>query len=310
MMKSTRFFVILLAAMSLRADTRAAQISGPVLGYAKKGTLIRPIIGLPGAAYFGAGIDTGDLDIAAVSSTAGYALAFTLDGTGARVVPLRGDVSSQPVILMDATSGIASASVSSNGGSVALIRGRDRVVDIFTGLPAHPVRRRTIPLSSDKAVVAVSDDGESVAISEQGTILSVFEGEGYREIAAIDLRYVFFHPASHDFFYIDGDQIIEISGTNRKVLAGTPDGISDARIIISSLDHRLVFIANAGARQLMIVARSGGLLHTLNLPCEASGLERLSDSVLRFSCGTNGPVHLIDVSERGPRVLFVPEPVE
>ena len=49
-----RLWVVVVCAMCLRADIASGQITGPVLGYAKRGADLRVVLGVPGAAYFGA----------------------------------------------------------------------------------------------------------------------------------------------------------------------------------------------------------------------------------------------------------------
>jgi hypothetical protein len=286
----------------------AAEVSGPVLGYVHRGTAVRPIIGIPGASHFGTAIETGDLAVAAVSSSAGYAIAFSADRTRLHVLALRAGVTAQPLVLIDDASAIDSVVLSASGTALATVRASDRRVDIYTGLPSSPIKTRTLPLSFAPAFVAVSDDGDAVAIAEGTTILSLFERGERRQIAATGLRYVAFRPASHDFAYIDGDLVMSVSGAISRPVAATADGVSDARSLLRSRDGRSVLIFNAGGTELLIAHDRP--TQRLELPCAAFEIETLNDSDFRFSCESSGRVHLIDLSDRGPRILFVPEPVE
>jgi hypothetical protein len=307
-MKSQNVLIVLCIIVQVFAIPvfAAGEMAGPILGYATRGATLRPILGIPGASYFGAAFDTTGLEIAAVSSIGGYAIAFSPDRADLRILAFRSGVQAQSVVLEKDGSTVDAISLSPEGLSLALVRGRS--VDIFTGLPFRPQKHKTLSLPSGHVQVAVSDDGDAVAISEGGTLLSVFEGERYRQLGTIELRHVSFRPASHDLVYVDGDSVIAESNSIGTVVAGMPDGVSDVRSVVLSRDSRYVFILNAGARQLLVVG--SGVPNHVDLPCEASTLERLSDSALRLSCVSTGRVHLVDVSERGPRVLFIPEPVE
>jgi hypothetical protein len=296
----------LLLALAATVPLIAADISGPILGYVHRAATVRPIIGIPGASHFGAPIETGDLVVAAVSSSAGYAIAITPDRTQLKLLVLRAAV--RHSVFVDEASGIDSIFLSPSGTALAAVRGRDRRVDIFTGLPSMPTKHRTVPLFFAPNFVAVSDDGDAVAIAEGTTILSVSKLDEHRQIAATDLRHVSFRPGTHDFTYIDSALVISVSGDRSTLIAAAADGVSDPRAISISREGGLVAIFNAGGKQLLIAR--GGITEPVELPCAASEIESLNDSTFRVSCESNGRVHLIDVSDRGPRILFVPEPVE
>jgi hypothetical protein len=297
----------LFVALTAMTALLAADVSGPVLGYARRGDTLRPILGIPGASYFGTAIETGELAITAVSSAGEYAIAFTPDYSRMQIVAVSSRRPAQPFVLLSDASAVRSVVLSASGTSLAVVRDNNEI-DIFTGLPSTPRKDRTLSLSALPAIVAVSDDGGAVTAGDR-TLLSIYEGDETRQIGAINLRYAGFRPGSRDFAYIDGDLVIAVSGATTRVVAASPDGVSDARSVVPSRDGRAVFILNAGAKELLI-ARDEASSQRFDLPCTASDLEWLGVSDLRFSCASSGRVHLIDVSERGPRIFFVPEPVQ
>jgi hypothetical protein len=304
-MKRNRFLLAFAAAIPLMA----AGVSGPVLGYVHRDATVRPIVGIPGASHFGAAIETGDLVIEAVSSSAGYAIAFTPDRTQLHILALQAGVPARRLASIDDASTIDSVVLSASGTALAAVRARDRRVDIFTGLPSSPAMHKTLATAfATGGAIAVSDDGDAVAIAEGATILSVFERDQARQIAAAGLRHVSFRPASHDFTYIDGDLVVSVSGGISTLVAASADGVSDARTALRSRDGRSVLIFNAGGKQLL-VARDG-TTQSVETPCTASEIESLAGSDFRISCESSGRVHLIDLSGAAPRILFVPEPVE
>jgi hypothetical protein len=185
-----------LFAASSRAEDAA--LSGPFLGYVRKaGDVVRPVLGVPGAARFGPVLETGGAEIAATCSEAGYAV--TLSSGIASILRLRDGVSvplfSEPI------PDLKSVRCSSTGTAVALLRGTE--ADIFTGLPDNPVQGKAFALAAPASQVAVSDDGEALA-SLSGGVLSVSTRAEQRQIGVFDeLHALDFRPGSHDLLYAD-----------------------------------------------------------------------------------------------------------
>src|SRR5829696_7072890 len=106
-MNTKPFLLALVATMPLLAE-----VSGPVLGYVHDNATLRPIIGIPGASYFGTAIDTGDLAIVGISSSARYAIAANSARTQLHVLALRPGEAAQQLATIDNASEIDSVVLS------------------------------------------------------------------------------------------------------------------------------------------------------------------------------------------------------
>ena len=302
------YWVVIIFAMRLMADTGSGQISGPLLGYAKRGAALRAVLGVPGAAYFGAAVDLGGLELAAVSAQRGYAVALTPDHKGAWLIPLSIGSVLPATILVNAHTGVTAVRLSPSGNAAALVR--DDVIDVVTGLPSQPVVKKQITKPAGLGMIAVSDDGQAIALVDRFGVGWLFNGDSSRQIPATDIRDIEFRPGTHELFYIDGDVVNVTSGAVNALLAGPADGVSAPRRGGLSHNGQSFFVLNANTKDLLIGRNPGGVYARVSLPCDASELEWLHDMTLRLSCESTEAVHLLQVSETGVRVLFVPEPVE
>lgn len=308
----------ILAAIPLMAGNDTGLISGPVLGYVKHSSgvrpsvrpSVRPMIGVPGAAYFASSLDLNGLELAAVSSEARYAVVLTADRSAAQILAFGGASPASPHVFTDAEAPIEAVRLSPAGTAVALVRqGR---VDILTGLPDRPAIHRT---TESKSVLAVSDDGDALAIQDSAGI-SLWEAGEQRLLitatAPADLR---FRPRSHDVIYIDGDSVRIASAEGIRTAAGSADGLLSPRFALFSADSRIVMIAGssssgAAPAELWMTPASGGVSERIALPCAPVEITPIHSSLLRLGCETGNQIHLIQLTPEGARVLFVPEPVE
>src|SRR5262245_42357286 len=131
-----RHWVVGVFAMRLMADMGSVPVSGPVLGYAKRGAALRAVLGVPGAAYFGAAADLGGLELAAVSSQRGYAVALTANRKNVRLIPLSSGTFLPATLSVDTSTSVTAVRLSPSGNAAALIR--EDVIDIVTGVPSQP----------------------------------------------------------------------------------------------------------------------------------------------------------------------------
>ncbi len=301
------YWVIILA-MRLVADTGSGQISGPLLGYVKRGPALRPVLGVPGAAYFGAAVDLGGLELAAISAQKGYAIALTPDHTEARLIPLSIGSVIPVTILGNAPTAITAVRLSPGGSAAALVR--DDVIDVVIGLPSQPVVKKQITKSADLGMIALSDDGQAIALVDRFGVGWLLNGDSSQQIPGTNIRDVQFRPGTYELFYIDGDAVNVTSGAVTVLLAGPADGVSMPQRGGLSHNGQSFFVLNANTNGLLIGRKPSGVYARVSLPCQASELEWLQDTTLRLSCESTEAVHLIQISETGVRVLFVPEPVE
>jgi hypothetical protein len=302
-----RLWVVVVCAMWLTTNVGSGQITGPVLGYTKRGADLRAVLGVPGAAYFGAAADLGGLELAVVSSQKSYAIALTADRKGVRLIPMSSGAFLPATILVDAATPVTSVRLSPSGNAAVLVH--DDVIDIVAGLPAHPIAKMPIAKPADLGIIAVSDDGEVIALVDRSGAGWLLKSDSRQQIPATGIRDIEFRAGTHDFLYIEGD-VVSVSGTANTMLAGPADGVSAPRTARLSHNGQSFFILNASAQDLLIGRNSGGVFARVSLPCQASELEWLHDRTLKLSCETTGAVHLLQLVETGVRLLFVPEPVE
>jgi hypothetical protein len=306
MMKTTFAFILsigLFPISSIAAES-TAPVSGPIVGYAMKAGVIRPVLGIPGAARFGPAIDTGGLEVATVCSQAGYAVtASTLvrfrDGF---IAPLSSETDQS----------IDAVRCSSRGTALAVVRGRE--IEVLSGLPDAPVAKKTVVLNAPASAVAVSDDGEAVA-SFAGGVLSLSDATGERQIGSFDKApAIDFRPGTHEFAYTDGSSVMIGSSGSARPIAGAADGLSKPQKVFFSRDGSLVFITDAAAsliaNSVLIASIDGGVPRRVELPCIPTDAGLMHESTLRVECANPSPTYLVELNEAGARSLFIPDPVE
>jgi hypothetical protein len=303
------FFGLLAVLPGGAAEDATARVNGPVLGYLEKSDGVRPIIGIPGAAYFAPVLElpsepTG-LELAAVASEAGYAILLTADRESARIFTLR---SNQLVgLFANLGSAVKSVLLSEGGTAAALVR--EGHIDIISGLPNQPKLTRTVETPTSTAFVAVSDDGKTLAIFD-GSTISLFDSEGQRQLAgARAVSSLRFRQGSRDLIYIDGNVVMVASSGGVITIAGAADNLSAPRAAIFSPDGRAL-IADATSQDLLVAQPSSGIFERVKLPCVPADLASINGSTFWFRCETGGQIHLVQLSPNETRVLFVPEPVE
>jgi hypothetical protein len=280
----------------------AGAVSGPVLGLVNKSAQLRALIGTPGAAYFGPAIDLQGLELAAVSSESGYAIALTSDRTVVRLL-----ANQTARVLADWNVTVDAVSLSPTGNAAALIGGTQ--IEILSGLPQKPEHVRIIELNSHPAGVAVSDDGDSIAFVEAG-VLSVVDANGRRQIATVDVvSDLRFRSNSRNLIYLDGSSVMMATQQGVRIVAGAADGISSPRAVFLASD-RLLLIADAAGNDLIVLDSQTGTSERITLPCTPAGLTAMNASTLGLHCENDFRIHLVQLTSSGVRVLFVPEPGE
>jgi hypothetical protein len=284
----------------------AAQVSGPILTYARHGEVLRAIIGVPGAAYFTPAIETSDVQLAAVSPESEYALTLNSDRTEVRILRLRGGKGATSATVAAFDSPVVSVHLSPRGTSAAVVRGD--MIDIIAGLPENPKITTSTPTACK--AVAVADDGNALLVIDNSQHLWLIKGEAKSQVPAIGVRDVVFRSGRHDFLYSDASFVVAVSGNVHTSIAGPPDGISAPQLARPSRDGRYTFIVNGTGDELIVHDQAGGILGRTSLPCIASEAGWLDDSTASVSCTRDSSIHFVQVTHNGVRLLFVPEPVE
>ncbi len=292
------------------------RISGPILGYFfdEHLAVLRPILGLPGAATMGPALDVGlKIEQAAISQPGDYALAVT--GPDHQVALLR-NLGGAPAAVLLTEAGLAPERilVSPSGSAAALFYSGGKLVELLTGLPDTPVVAGWIEVSSTFAPLAISDDGTAVlAAAEEGLLLLGADGSArlvssVRGIAAAAflnqrLDAVIAESASNTVYWVR-----DVSGAGEIIpLAAEKDGISNPVAVSVSSDNQRVFVANAGSGTIAFLDLSGGALALVSCGCAPTGLDRLQGrAVFRLTEPSGQPVGVFDGDAPQARVVFVP----
>jgi hypothetical protein len=296
---SYRLFILVTAAVFTGA-AQPQRLAGPFLGHIYDSALheLRPVHGIPGAAYTGAPVSVcADLHFAAVSPEQDYAIALC----GAERTPyllLFG--SSTTVERLDSVISADRIWLSPRGSAAALYRTAERAIDIITGLPHHSTIR-TISLPDLPSTLAVSDDGALVYGVVDNRLLTI-EQHGTRsagisgEIAAVHFR-----PGTHDATVLIGMNAVLVSdrGNESFTLPDQPVAFEFSR------DGSHLFVATA--REMLAVSRSGEVLASVPVLCRITSLARLNaDSVLRTSCDADTTLRIVELRNDRLRMLVVP----
>jgi hypothetical protein len=296
-MKLRNVLLSLVGIVPMCAETPAV-VSGPLLGYVSNNGVLRPLMGIVGAAWFG---PASARNIAVVCSDAGYAVRL-LSGQ-AYIERLD---NGESVVLQQ--QGVDAAICSPTGTALALIRGAE--VDVITGLPTNPELKRTVTLMSPAKALAVSDDGSALATFSEGS-LELIEANARNQVATLgELRDLAFRPGTHDLLYADESSLMLASGRAVRILGGVGDGITSPRKTLFSRDGSQVFVIESGPEAFLEPDNGGRGFARIALACVPGTAEWMRGSTLRVSCGDQDRTFVVDVSAKEARVFFVPAVVE
>jgi len=318
----------LLIALGALAVTGWAQpsagLAGPVTGFifdAQMGA-VRPMLGLPGAAYLGKVVAAG-LNTASVAPDGSAALAVQPKGNLVLYTGLR---TATPVALAvaGAIAGpdhFAWAPSNNSGGSAAAVySSRTSQGQIFTSLAPSPAAAAPIDLSGlPGQVTALAFDGQrlivGVASPASGGIYLAGASAGIQRIApaaspsAIAL-------AGSNLFFADGQsqqifQVQNYAGTPAAVLFANDSSIDSPAGLQVSADGQRLYAANAGNKKLTVYdIASRSPVQSVDLAFTPTRLDRFGDSSVFLMNGSGqGPVYVVRDGGAGKAaVYFVPSP--
>jgi len=320
-------------------------MNGPSLGlvFDSESTMIRPILGIPGAATLGPALNPGFTVEEAFTAPGGdFVLAVSKDDRRVAAVSAGGAVHWLTPATAEAPGTIE---FSPDGSAAALYyRGSARLL-VTTGLRGATPQVATVDPASvpgAPALVALSDDAASLllAIPEGGdtalyylpvnSAASATVRTGgvrsasstpqprahnpfarrlgtFQSIAA--LRFV---GSSSDALLADSKAnavyfIQSSSGAAQISAIGTAtDGLAQPAAV-DALDARRILVANAGTASLTILSRDGA--PAISIPCASTParLMRLpGNAVYRLTDLSKDPVWVLDASGAEPRILAVP----
>ena len=296
-------------------------IRGPVLGFTPnaEGTVLWPILGIPGASMLGSRVALPEaIEGAVVSPRQNYALAAQREN--GQIVLIR--LNSSPYDVSPITGprpGRTAIAVSPTGSAAALYDPDSRVLQTFRGFPDTPELAFALNISSIPGrpiAFAVSDDAS--------TALAGFEDSGRDTIWVVNTdgaRFVSQNRASSLSFLVNRlDAVVTDGLTDEAYLllqldenpARTPlfsagdgiDGMSGAAV---SEDGRFAVVAGAKSGTIGVLDLQQGGRTILPCNCQPTGVHRLAGAaVFRLNEPGEALVTVIDLSSGTPRILVVP----
>ena len=308
----------LLTALAVMAVNGWAQstaaVAGPVTGFIfdSQAAAMRPMLGIPGAAYLGKAMATG-LNAASVAPDGSAALAVAADGKLVLYTGLRSAIPqalavpgaiANPDHFAWATNAAAVYSSSSGQGQ------------ILTSLATSPSAAAPVDLSSlPGQVAAMAFDGQNLVLAVASGGIYMASAAGVQRIAAAA------HPAAlvlsgASLFFADSQsqqiqQVQNYAATPATVPFANDNSIDSPAGLQISADGKRLFAANAGNRKLAVYdIGSRSLVQTVDLSFTPTRLDRFGDtSVFLMNGSGQGPVYVArDGGEGKAAVYFVPAP--
>jgi hypothetical protein len=286
--------------VALAAWGQTVSFETPVLGHAFDAAAgsVRPILGVPGAAWFDAPMRSEEmLGEAALAPWRDYALAAT--GGRLRVVRWAGGVMwSAPL------AGLAAwperIAFSPSGSSVALYAGG--AIETWSGMPEAPSLTRRIEHDGAVEALAVSDDGAAVAVAGAGAV-HLYDSGGSRIVAEGGrISGLAFAPNSRALAIADldrGQVLVTGAGAVSREFE-KPSGVA------FSADGRKLAVASAARSAVGVIDLASG--QTITVACEC-GVETLArargNAVFRLSESAKGRAPMLDGDGAEPRIVFI-----
>ncbi len=307
--------------MSLSA--RSQIVSGPTLGFVSDagGSIIRPILGVPGASVLGVPVKLGtEFHSAMVSPTQNYVIAQPTEGAGAIVI----DLSSGEVRhLLHGGAGEAGTdliAISPGGSSAALYDYGSNTVDVIGSLPKAPRLIGVFDASGipgSAASLAISDDG-TVAImrfvdGETMDIWTLDPAGVPRQIPIDHPAAVAFLPNRHDAVVADDATesaylVLDVNQTATRIhLLSAVEGIHGFSSVATDADGDRVFLADRASGMIATVDVRTRIQTWTDCRCEPTGFSRLQGpSLYRLNELSEDPLVLLDATGEVPRIRIVP----
>ena len=302
-----------------RATTTNAAASGAILGYAwdQAASGLRPILGVPGAAQFGAIISGGiTYSSASVCAAKNYALLTNAKGQGFLTLfpsgtPTQIATNLSPAEQIAISPSCSSALFYAPGASLAYM---------ISGLPAAP-QVQTLDLSQAGPVTAatLSDTGLVMAVSSgTGGKLAMeaiaANGAASQVISVGQFGGMSFLPGTQNALIADAaaNTIWLASnlsgGVSVEAVATAAEGVAQPIAIAASADGRWVTVSNHNGAAVLRLDLSGGTPPSqVACSCTISTLTPLQgNDIFLLSRLKTGPVWTFDGDSPSPRIVFIP----
>ncbi|HUE05685.1 MAG TPA: hypothetical protein VMR62_39450 [Bryobacteraceae bacterium] len=313
--------IIVLGALAIPGWAQpSAAVAGPVTGFVFDTQLgaVRPMLGIPGAAYLGKVVATG-MDAASIAPDGSAALA--VERTGKLV--LYGALRSGTPAALPITGAIAGAdhfAWAANSATAAVYSSGAGQVQILTSLAASPAAGAPLDLAGlPGPVTALAFDGQhlliGVAAATSGGIYVASAASGPQLIAATASPSAIV-LAGNSLYFADSQsqqifQVQNYAGTPAATVFANDSSINSPAGLQVSADGQRLYAANAGNQKLGvydIVSRSP--VQTLDLSFTPTRLDLFGDSSVFLMNGNgSGPLYVVRDGGAGKAAIyFVPVP--
>ncbi|MEW5979673.1 MAG: hypothetical protein AB1898_28070 [Acidobacteriota bacterium] len=314
--------VFLLSLVALVNQT-AAQIQGPLLGYATDPSrnMLRPIWGVPGASTLGEPL-VFDQPLAqvVVSPNLDYVLAIKNNSPSLVMARLTNPDRDELRTIAAVPPETRILDVSPSGQTAVLYSRRQQLLLIVTGLGSAPKVAAPISLASvapSRLAAAVGDEGSSVLLAvSDGQASNLYlstEGRDPQPLGIsgdiTSLRFV----GARSALFADRQRkevlfIADLEKAGSPVaLAGPPQGIDDPVALQVSRDNQRIIVANGRSGNVVVLGMEGAVHSMTPCDCTPTRLERMDgNSVFQLTDLSDQPLLLLDAGVSETRVVFVP----
>jgi hypothetical protein len=298
------------------AGALAAQqgtVAGPTSGlvFDRVAGVLRPVLGVPGAATLGAGIALNyQTDWVVVAPRLDSAVAAAEDGSLHFLSLASGGVSELAVA---GIAGLPRGVVYSPSGTAAALLYAANA-QVVTGLPGAPVLGKVMPLEAavdthvrtalrpSPGQVALSDDGTVLLEARGGTVRLAGAGGRSSLMAGVMAA---FAPGGHDAAVADGAGVTlvrDVDGAAQSTVLAA-QGVAQPVGLAFSADGATVFAAGAGG--VAALSTAGGPATPVACTCTPVGLAAMGQLFLLNDLA-EGPLWVLDPGGSAPRTAFVP----
>ena len=281
----------------LGAMAEVVTISGPMMGLVYSGGGIRPVFGIPGAAYVGT---TLPLDFTPDSVMIAPEQSFALAMSARKLVLIDASKGKLTMREVDGVSDAARGWFSPAGKSALLISNDGFRAQLLTGMPDQPRVSAQFVLSEVAAIAAISEDARFALTASDSGVVSQWDVDGNLR-GAVSLGDI----ATLQFYNRSGDALAA-SRSNKKLYKLRESGEAipirdiDAIAVATSGDDSIIYAVSAdGAIQAM--RENGESTGTYSSPIQVARLQRMG-GVLRLNDYGSGPLAVFD----GSQVLLIP----
>jgi len=324
MMHTARRLAICLLLVSMAAISVRGQsslVGGPALGFSTNadGSIVWPIIGIPGASLLGSRLAFGvGISAAEVSSQHDYLVAIRTED-GQPVISRLASGAIVPSPIAGTRPGPTVFAISPTGGALGVFNQDARILQVLRGFPSAPEMAFEFDASNIAGRVtamAVSDDASLalLGISRDGIdSLWIVSGASAGFVAPNAASSITFFANRHDAAFADRASglaylLPNVTNTSSPILLlNRNEGVEGLTGIGVSDDGRFTVIAGATSGSVGIVDM-GTAAHTIvRCNCKPSGVHRMTGNALfRLNDPPDAMTTLLDLSSGKPRIVIVP----